>query len=490
MADISKITTLDGQTYDLKDSIARSLKYGVCSTAADTASKEVTIDSVTELTAGLTIFVKFSNANTVANPTLKVNSLDAKAIKRYGTTAPSTSAESSWNAGAIAGLTYDGTYWILHDWNNTTYSAMSQSEMQTGTATTARNITAARLKEAILYHQTGEPNVQANWSETDDTSDAYIANKPSIPTKVSDLTNDSGFISSYTETDPTVPSWAKASSKPSYTASEVGAVPTARTVNGKALSSDITLDASDVGAYVKPSGGIPATDLASGVIPDDFFIATYDTTSYSDVYSAYSAGKIIICVKGSNQSLLSSYGASTFYFRTVISGSGIEQYRLETTGWYTGSFTIGTYSKPSGGIPASDLASGVIPTQLIYPVKGTQSSAPASWTGAISASALFDGLTIAYYLPYNSAANVTLNLTLSGGGTTGAIPVYINGSIRLGQQYGAGSMVYLTYWGANSIASGGTSITSARWITSVAAIYYNETANTYGTTVTIGGNYS
>ncbi len=40
--------------------------------------------------------------------------------------------------------------------------------------------------------------------------------------KTSDLTNDSGFISGYTETDPTVPSWAKAASKPSYTKSEVG----------------------------------------------------------------------------------------------------------------------------------------------------------------------------------------------------------------------------------------------------------------------------
>ena len=56
------------------------------------------------------------------------------------------------------------------------------------------------------------------------------------------------FLKSYTETDPTVPSWAKASSKPSYTASEVGAVPTSRTVNGKALSANITLSASDVSA--------------------------------------------------------------------------------------------------------------------------------------------------------------------------------------------------------------------------------------------------
>lgn len=47
----------------------------------------------------------------------------------------------------------------------------------------------------------------------------------SIPSKVSDLTNDSGFITSYTETDPTVPAWAKARSKPTYTAAEVGALP-------------------------------------------------------------------------------------------------------------------------------------------------------------------------------------------------------------------------------------------------------------------------
>ena len=72
-----------------------------------------------------------------------------------------------------------------------------------------------------------------------------------VPSKTSDLQNDSGFITgisstdvttalgytpydgttnpnSYisTETDPTVPSWAKESSKPSYTAREVGAVAT------------------------------------------------------------------------------------------------------------------------------------------------------------------------------------------------------------------------------------------------------------------------
>ena len=57
------------------------------------------------------------------------------------------------------------------------------------------------------------------------TPDANKAVDVIVPTKVSDLNNDSGFITGYTETDPTVPSWAKQSTKPSYTASEVGALP-------------------------------------------------------------------------------------------------------------------------------------------------------------------------------------------------------------------------------------------------------------------------
>lgn len=68
-----------------------------------------------------------------------------------------------------------------------------------------------------------------------------------------DFTNDykakvDSALQSYNETDPTVPAWAKAANKPTYTASEVGAVPTTRTVNGKALSGNITLSAADVKA--------------------------------------------------------------------------------------------------------------------------------------------------------------------------------------------------------------------------------------------------
>lgn len=70
-----------------------------------------------------------------------------------------------------------------------------------------------------------------------------------VPTKVSELENDSGYLTGYTETDPTVPAWAKAETKPTYTANEVGARPNTWTPS-----------ASDVGA-------IPASEkgTANGV---------------------------------------------------------------------------------------------------------------------------------------------------------------------------------------------------------------------------------
>ena len=96
-------------------------------------------------------------------------------------------------------------------------------------------------------------------------------------------------------------------------------------------------------------------------------------------------------------------------------------------------------------------------------VIGTQTATTASWTGSLPIPQLYDGLTIAYYLPYTSAANVTLNLTLSNGTTTGAIDCYFNANTRLGTQYGAGSTIILTYWGAGSISINGIATTEASW---------------------------
>ena len=62
----------------------------------------------------------------------------------------------------------------------------------------------------------------------------------SIPTNTSQLTNDSGYITGYTETDPTVPDWAKQSTKPTYTYSEITEKPTLATVATSGSYNDLT----------------------------------------------------------------------------------------------------------------------------------------------------------------------------------------------------------------------------------------------------------
>ena len=89
----------------------------------------------------------------------------------------------------------------------------------------------------------GGGTVQADWDETDPNAPSYIQNKPDLSEYATDEE-----LQAVEESIPDVPAWALQPQKPTYTATEVGAVPTSRTVNGKALSQDITLNANDVGA--------------------------------------------------------------------------------------------------------------------------------------------------------------------------------------------------------------------------------------------------
>lgn len=71
-----------------------------------------------------------------------------------------------------------------------------------------------------VNNHTVQTDVPANAVFTDTVfSGDYndLSNKPNIPTKTSDLTNDTGYISSYTETDPTVPSHVKGISQSDIT---------------------------------------------------------------------------------------------------------------------------------------------------------------------------------------------------------------------------------------------------------------------------------
>ena len=232
--------------------------YCTCSTAAATAAKVATVESgsLASLHEGDQAIVKFTNANGVASPTLKIGSTDAKSIKRYGTTAPSTSAATSWNAGSAIMFVYDGNYWQMIGFLNSTYSEISEANITNGSGSTSGLITGRRAKKAVatfapvkdvtvdgtsvLSGTTAAIDLTGKADASHTHTKSAITDFPTIPSKTSDLTNDSGFITGYTETDPI------------FVASVAHGI----------SSSDI---ASWNGKYVKPSGGIPKTDLASAV---------------------------------------------------------------------------------------------------------------------------------------------------------------------------------------------------------------------------------
>ena len=215
------------------------------------------------------------------------------------------------------------------------------------------------------------------------------------------------------------------------------------------------------------SGATSVTSDASGNIT----ISSTDTKNTAGTTN--STSKLFLAGATSQAANPQTYSNSSVYttngtmYATTFSGSGASLTNLN----------------------ASKLSSGTIPTDRlpitgIYAVKGTQTAVTGSWTGTIPVAALFDGLTIAYYLPYNGSGNATLNLTLSGGGTTGAIEVYYSGATRMTTHYAAGSTILLTYWGAGSISVAGTATTAARWT----RCDYNSNTNTTYTLATGDSN--
>ena len=119
-ADTLKTTrTINGMQFNGSKNINN---YGVCSTAAGTKAKTVTVGSDFTLATGAQVVVKFSNSNSASSPTLNVNGTGAKNICQYGTTAIGTGTTTTgWRAGSVQTFTYDGTSWVRDYWNNSTY---------------------------------------------------------------------------------------------------------------------------------------------------------------------------------------------------------------------------------------------------------------------------------------------------------------------------------------------------------------------------------
>ena len=277
-------------------------------------------------------------------------------------------------------------------------------------------------------------------------------------------------------------------------------------INGTVLTGNRTL--AQIGAYQKPNTGIPASDLADGVIPDVHNVPSggeagqvlskassndYDlqwvnqsggggggggTSDYADLVNKPKIDGVTLSgdvtkesldihsipAGGSKNQYLVKSSASdyavkwaslgTINYNNLSNKPAIDGVALSST---TTLNDIGAYQKPVEGIPASDLASGVIPEVHNVPSGGT--------TGQVLAKSSNSNYALTWVTPssgggsgtsnYNELTNrPSLNGTLLQGSLTSAMvhvlsdyhPV-INGSISLGRSDGS-------YLGTNSLAAG------------------------------------
>ena len=109
--------------------------------------------------------VGLSNVDNTSDADKPISSAVATALSGKAATSHTHAAADMTATGTRSASTYlrgDNT-WATP--TNTTYAAMTQTEAETGTATTARSIDAARLKATIIYHapvQIGHTHVVAN----------------------------------------------------------------------------------------------------------------------------------------------------------------------------------------------------------------------------------------------------------------------------------------------------------------------------------------
>lgn len=177
------------------------------------------------------------------------------------------------------------------------------------------------------------------------------------------------------------------------------------------------------GTYSKPSGGIPASDLASGVIPTvpSAYTANpaMDGTANAGSSTSWAKGDHVHPTDTSRQAKITASG--------ILKGNGSGGVSAATAGT-----DYGTYSKPSGGIPDADIAS-------------------ASTWNAKAASSTALSLTLASG-SWSSATPPTQKLTATGVRSSKHIVVGIASTITSAQyDAAAAAKLVCTAQGTNSI---------------------------------------
>ena len=188
------------------------------------------------------------------------------------------------------------------------------------------------------------------------------------------------------------------------------AVPTATSLTG-------TL--AEVPAYVKPAGGIPASDLAAGVIPaPDVVFATYGTTTNTEIEAALTANKLCACVYSGHVYYLTgaSWAAQLHiaYFAADISENTSAWVKCQNGTWTNGTGTIptlATAAPPMDGTAAVGTSTKAAREDHVHP-SDTSKADKWAYEEIDDDGAVTQALSKDTYYEFTSSSLTSLTLTL------------------------------------------------------------------------------
>lgn len=221
------------------------------------------------------------------------------------------------------------------------------------------------------------------------------------------------YLTSYTETDPTVPSWAKAETKPTYTASEVGALPSTTVIPSK--TSDLTNDSGFITSYTDEKLKWTASTSSNTYYPlqstSTATTSTANTLNSVSFYQYYNtAGGYRRLILGNSTAYTSTGGA---YGTIRLYGTGATYYGDLNPGTVgANSLTANrTWTLPNatGTIAlTSDIPS--IPTSAASATTGITASTTANTT-SVSGSDSFSATVTSHVLSFSHSAKTVSTLS-------------------------------------------------------------------------------
>ena len=135
------LSNVDSSVFAEKVSASGAGGTPIVTTAGDGAAYTATVPNVTALSVGLTVTIIPHTVSTSTTPTLNLNSLGAKQIRRRLSNM-ATSQEAGYSASWLASgkpftVKYDGTYWIVEDMTKPAagdlYGNLAASKISAGT---------------------------------------------------------------------------------------------------------------------------------------------------------------------------------------------------------------------------------------------------------------------------------------------------------------------------------------------------------------------